>query len=43
MGYLWNKHLFEASTRFHNEFMNISASESTSASDLAALLLIGQN
>jgi hypothetical protein len=43
MGYLWSKHLFEASARSQDEVTNISTPESTSASDLVALLSPGQN
>ena len=43
MGYLWSKHLFEASVRSQDEVMNISALKSSSASDLVTLLSPGQN
>jgi hypothetical protein len=43
MGYLWSRHLFEASAKSQDEVMNISALESTSASDLVAPLSPGQN
>jgi hypothetical protein len=43
MGYLWSEHLFEASVKSQDEVTNISALESTSASDLVALLSPGQN
>ena len=43
MEYLWNKFGFKASTIFQEEVTSILASESTSALDLVALLLTGQN
>jgi hypothetical protein len=43
MGYLWSRHLLESSMKSQDEVVNISALESTSASNLVALLSPGQN